>query len=279
MKARDVVIGSIFGFSLVAGDCASAEVTVAGTANPKVMVLGTFHFLGSSTDATNVTMGDVLTPERQKEIQEVVDRLAEFAPTKIMEERVPEREVELNATYRAYVAGEHELAAGETEQIGMRLAKRLGHEMLYAVDHQQDMDLQRVMAAGQAAGQQELLAWFQATMADMQQKVAAEQGPDDSILDALRFHNSEWAHAGNGLYLQLALMGTSENPAGAEVVGGWYERNLQIYANIARAMEGPEDRVLVVFGTGHLAQLASFFDQNPYYEWVSALEVLGETGQ
>lgn len=75
--------------------------------------------------------------------------------------------------------------------------------------------------------------------------------------------------------LQLALLGTTEDPAGAEVVGGWYERNLKIYANIARAIEGPEERVLVIFGSGHLAQLASFFDQNPDYEWVSALEVLG----
>jgi hypothetical protein len=278
MKTRDLVMGSIFGFALVAGGSASAGVAVTETPKPKVMVLGTFHFQGSSTDAINVTMGDLSTPERQKEIEEVVDRLAEFAPTKIMVERVPEREEELNATYRAYVAGEHELTAGETQQIAMRLAKRLGHEKLYAVDHQQDMDLQRVMAAGQAAGQQELLAWFQATMAEVQQKVAAEQGPDDSILDALRFHNSDWAHAGNGLYLQLALMGTSADPAGAEVVGGWYERNLQIYANITRATKDPEDRVLVVFGSGHLAHLASFFDQNPYYEWVSALEVLGEHG-
>lgn len=48
--------------------------------------------------------------------------------------------------------------------------------------------------------------------------------------------------------------------------------------NIARATKGPEDRVLVVFGSGHLAHLASFFDQNPYYAWVSALEVLGQHG-
>jgi hypothetical protein len=53
---------------------------------------------------------------------------------------------------------------------------------------------------------------------------------------------------------------------------------LKIYANIARAIEGPDERVLVVFGSGHLAHLASFFDQNPHFEWVSALDVLGQPG-
>lgn len=101
MNTRDVVIGSIFGFALVAGGSASADVAVAETAKPQVMVLGTFHFQRSSTDAIRVTMGNLSTPERQKEIEEVVDRLAELAPTKIMVERVPEREKELDATYRS----------------------------------------------------------------------------------------------------------------------------------------------------------------------------------
>ena len=106
--------------------------------------------------------------------------------------------------------------------------------------------------------------------------ISEVQGPDRSILDALRVHNSPWAHDGNGLYLQLALLGSTSDPAGAEVVGGWYERNLKIYANIARAIDRPDDRVLVIYGSGHLAHLASFFDQNPDYEWVSALEALGQ---
>lgn len=78
-----------------------------------------------------------------------------------------------------------------------------------------------------------------------------------------------------GLYLQLALLGSADDPAGAEVVAGWYERNLEIYASIAR-MLAPADRALVVSGSGHLAHLADFFRQNPTIEWVSALEVLGE---
>lgn len=81
---------------------------------------------------------------------------------------------------------------------------------------------------------------------------------------------------GNGLYLKLAVLGTDEDPAGAEVVAAWYERNLKIYSNIARLVEGPQERVLVIFGSGHLPQLVGFFDENPDYEVVPALDVLGE---
>lgn len=275
MRTAQIVILSILGTVVLAGPARSrAEASGPGLQKPQVMVMGTFHFRGSSTDAISVTMGDVLTPERQAEIEELVDRLARFEPTKIMVEVVPEREKELNATYRAYLAGQHELKAGETEQIAMRLGKRLGHERLYAVDHQQPMDFERMMGAGQAAGQGELLGSFQSLMAEVRQTFEKVQGPDRSILDAIRFHNGEWALSGNSLYLQLALLGSTGNPAGAEVIAGWYERNLKIYANIARAIETPDERVLVVFGSGHLAQLASFFDENPNYEWVSALTAL-----
>jgi hypothetical protein len=36
----------------------------------------------------------------------------------------------------------------------MRLAKRLGLPMIHAVDHQQDMDCERMIKAGAEAGQQ-----------------------------------------------------------------------------------------------------------------------------
>lgn len=271
--ALATLLSTLLALPAAAGAQPAAAPAAAG--KPRVMILGTFHFEGSATDQISVTMGDVLTPERQAEIEDVVERLAGFAPTKIMVEALPAHEERLNAGYRAWRAGEEELTAHEADQIGMRLARRLGHDRIYAVDHPQPMDFERLMGAAQAAGQRELLAWFQTTMTEVQRQVATVQAADRSILDALRFHNGDWAHAGNGLYLELARMGSAEDPAGAEEVGAWYERNLKIYANIARATR-PGDRVLVIFGSGHLAQLASFFDQSPSYEWVSALEALGE---
>jgi len=57
----------------------------------KVMVLGVFHFNNPNADYAKFAGIDVLTPQRQKEIESVVDQLARFEPTKIALER-PVRE-------------------------------------------------------------------------------------------------------------------------------------------------------------------------------------------
>jgi hypothetical protein len=245
------------------------------TGQTKVMVVGTFHFAGSDGDKVSVTMGDMLGEERQAEIHEVVERLASFQPTRIMVEMPHDMQPRLDGMYAAWLAGQRELGASETEQLGMRLARKLGHGRIHAVDHRQPMDFERMMKAGAEAGQGQVLGWFQGAIAGVQSSLEDAQGPDKSLLDALRFHNGPWGMQGNGLYLKLAVLGTDEDPAGAEVVAAWYERNLKIYSNIARLVEGPEERVLVIFGSGHLPQLVGFFDENPDYEVVSALDVLG----
>lgn len=270
-------------YGLTAG-CLAAALGILVTANawaeraekPSVMVLGTFHFRGSASDEISVTMGDVMSARRQAEIEKLADRLESFEPTKIAVEVAPEHETMFNERYRKYKSGNFELTAGESEQIGMRLAKRLGHDRLYAVDHQQDMDMQHAFSVAEAAGQSAEIAVVQKRLGEIESALKQAQSPKRTILDALRFHNGPLLETGNQLYLTMALLGSGDNPAGAEVVGGWYERNLKIYANIARLAEGPEDRILVIFGSGHAPHLTSFFDQNPDFELVPAMSVLGE---
>jgi hypothetical protein len=267
------------GMSNIARVCAALLVllvsfqAVAGE-RARIVVLGTFHFEGSDTDGISVTMDDIMSPRRQEDVREVVDRLAAFRPTRILVEVPHERQARLDTDYRSYLDGERELGPGEVDQLGMRLARRLRLEGLHAIDAKQDMDFLRMMKAGGAAGQDDLLAWFQRTMGEVQSGLAQAQSSEQTLLDALRFHNGPWALGANGLYIKLAELGTSDDPAGAEVIGGWYQRNLKIFANIARAVRGPDERVLVIVGSGHLAQLSDFVDQHPDFELVPALQVL-----
>lgn len=242
----------------------------------QVMVLGTFHFASSGSDVVNVDMGDMLAPERQAQISDVLDRLERFAPTKIAIELLPERQAVFNETYQAYLRGAHDLSANERQQLGMRLAKRLGHDGLYAVDYAQGMDFERMMAAGEAAGQTELLARLNALMTTYEDTFEREQGPGRTVLQALRYHNGPGLKEGNLPYMLLAMLGPPDNPAGAEVVGDWYTRNLAIYANIMSLIESPEDRILVIYGSGHAPQLTDFLEQNPDVALIPALDVLGD---
>jgi len=52
---------------------------------------------------------------------------------------------------------------------------------------------------------------------------------------------------------------------GADVVANWYRRNLHIYANLVRE-SGPRERLLVVFGQGHIPVLRHFIEASGEFE-------------
>ncbi len=237
----------------------------------EVMVLGSYHFTGGGQDLHNPEVDDHLAPERQAEIVEVIDALAQFAPTKVMVELTPEYEDAFNADYQTYLAGERALTVNERQQLGMRLAARLGHERLYAIDQASDMDFEGMMTAAAEAGQERLLGEFgnfnaavPVLMADM------ESG---TVMERLRGSNAQFAHDAHGLYLTLAQMGTTETPIGVQEMGEWWTRNLAIFANAARHAE-PGDRLVLIYGAGHKHLLEQFFEDAPGFRVVDPLDTL-----
>src|SRR5690606_14923520 len=76
----------------------------------------------------------VLTEARQAEIAAVVERLAAFRPTHIAVEWPSAEQASLDALYRDYREGRHELGRRELEQFGLRLAAKLGLGRVHAVD-------------------------------------------------------------------------------------------------------------------------------------------------
>lgn len=242
---------------------------------PEVMVLGTFHFTGGGHDMINPQVDDFLSDRRQAEIAEVNERLAAFRPTKILVEWPADEEVELNTIYQNYLAGEHSLSVNERQQIGMRLAARFSHAQLYAVDHRRGMDFNAMMTAAQDAGQHGLIEAFTTFTDPISERMNALSTPENTVLDRMIYNNTQEIRDFHHLYLLLAQMGSLENPAGAEEMTGWWGRNLQIYANIARVAE-PGDRILVIYGSGHKFLLDQFVADAPNLVWIDALDYLSE---
>lgn len=237
----------------------------------EVMVLGTFHFTGGGSDYINPEVDDFLAPRRQAEIAEVLDRLEAFAPDRIVVELEPEHEAAFNARYQAWRAGEAELRVNERDQLGMKLAARLGHERLHAVDYQNGMDFDAMMGAAQAAGQDELLAQFQQAIGQVEAFMGSIAGlPVGERLAALNTAESQELHH---LYLVLAQMGTVENPVGAYNMADWWGRNMVIFARIAQISQ-PGERVLVIYGSGHKFLLDQYVDQAPGFVSVNSLDYL-----
>lgn len=225
-------------------------------------------------DRFNLEADDVLAPRRQSEIQELVEQLAAFRPTKIAVE-APFGDSATVAHYRAYVKAERELGRSEREQIGFRLAKRLGHEYIYPVDVRLMLDnaaLGPLIAANPA---------HQARMAELQRLGEGAMGQmgtwlaEGTVSEMLYQMNrpAVLAQAHWPYVWILAPIAEGDNYAGADMVGTWYTRNLRIFANLNRLAE-PEDRILLVYGQGHIPILRDLVAASPLFCLVDPLPYL-----
>jgi len=219
----------------------------------RVMVLGVYHFANPNADVVKSDFPDHLSDKKQQEIAEVLARLAKFNPTKIVVERTPE-DTGVQDNYRSYLAGTYKLAANETEQIGFRLAKQLGHKQVYLCDHRVGMDIDAVIKAANESGNKYFLDQFQKTIGEVtaMQKREAQMTVLDALIElnepALQTRTREF-------YLQLARVRSKDGFVGADVLATWYQRNFRILTNIFGTIDSTQDRILVIFGQGHAPYL------------------------
>jgi len=240
----------------------------------KVMILGVYHFDSPNLDFVKSDKVDHLSEAKQAEIAEVLDRLAAFEPTKIVLEATPE-DTAIEERYQAFRKDAYKLNGNEREQLGFQLAKLFGHERVYLADHRLDMDFDSVLKAAGDSGDQRFLTWFQASMGEAQSLI--ERQSKGSVREALVMLNEPvFQERSRELYLQLARVRSTDKFVGAEVLAGWYRRNFCIFANVAGAIDSPQDRVIVIFGQGHAPYLRELVKSSPDLELVEANEYLAK---
>ena len=217
---------------------------------PTVMVVGTYHFDNPGRDLLNIHSEGILTPEKQKEIAAVVDVLKKFQPTKVVIE-APLNSEKIKQKYADYLEGKYTLTANEVDQLGLRLAKEMGHKQVYAVDVQFPFDFEEVQ---KFAEQHQQMKTVEGAFQVAQAEVAKIQEHVDhgSILETLRYLNDPVQVAkGHSFYMMLADVAGGDEYPGAKLLGEWYQRNVEIFANIRKVADSPNDRIVVIYGSGH----------------------------
>ena len=257
--------------SMVLTNAQERPAVVADQEPVHVMVLGSFHMAGSTRNVVNNDAADLHSEEGRAEIDGVLDRLEKFAPDKIMLEVYPERTEALNARYAAFLSGAYQPSLHETEQLGMQLAARLGHDRLYGIDYSAGLDYRPALALAEDLGQEEVLSDQEAMIAEL--RAESEGEGEMTVLERLIGLNSDHFTHSNAFYLNVARMGDAENPLGALQIADWWKRNLVIFARAAHHSE-PGDRVLIVFGAGHKHQLERHFREARGFELVDPLAYL-----
>lgn len=251
---------------------------LAATQKPTLMIVGMPHLANPGRDIANTKVENVLTPRRQREIDALVDRLASFRPTHVAVEWERKDQAKLDQRYADYRAGRLKLSSDETDQIGLRLAAKLGLARVDAVDWNEEppgKDSDYDFAAWlKAHGRGVEWDTFQKTL----QRQADAEGAFEQchpVADWVRNLNDK---AGSEKlaqpYFQIATFGDDENNPGAAWVGAWYARNLRIFANLLDVGGAPEDRTIAIFGAGHGPLLRADAVQSGLFTLVDVLRYL-----
>lgn len=236
------------------------------TGQLQVMILGMYHMANPGMDTINRESDDVLSERRQAEILELVDRLARFTPDKVLLE-APYGSPRTQERYAAYLEGDHELTRNEIDQVGYRLAQRLGHAKVYPVDYPMFQDgtalefYQAYHPESKDDGEDIRAEWD--TLADAD----AQRQRSSTIAEYLSHLNSTdwWAFDLDGRYaLQTSMRYAQyDQYAGADLLTSWYKRNLRIVTNIHRSVDDDDERVLLMMGAGHNRILWDLVDTSP----------------
>jgi hypothetical protein len=266
-----------------------------------VMLLGTFHFQDGGHNRVKPQHEiDVLSPERQREVDDVLDRLQRFQPTKIAIERRPGEQAEVDEEYRQYRAGAFALCASESNQIGYKLAKRLNLPALHCVDvwgryYDPAIDIEAFVATrpleelddsmpdpmeslaryAEAHGQHGVLErWERALQSGSAEGDRAKM--TRTLRETLLSMNTEAAiHAQHHSYLSGPFtIGTGPDYPGVDYVCAWYNRNLRIFANLQRITASPDDRILAIYGSDHVPILRHCVMMSPDHALVEVADYL-----
>jgi hypothetical protein len=243
----------------------------------RVMLLGTYHFANPGADAIKQTVDDVLAPRRQREIEDVVQRLSRWAPDQIAVEWPFSFADSIEARYERYRAGTLAPSRDEVVQIGFRLAARLGHPAVHPIDYRMPIGNDSIGALTKR--RPELKRTSDSIMAVMQ--AAADSHAvwmrGATIAEHLRAANTEEAlHQGNslGMFGSLLQVGEGDNYGGPQLLAKWYERNIRMAHHLTRILRPGSDRLLVIVGSGHVPPLRNILDEAPQFCPVSPLPYL-----
>ncbi len=246
----------------------------AQSSKTEVMTLGVFHFNFPNLDVNKINKSDqidVLEPIFQNEIEGIVNKIARFKPTIVIIERLPSEQPKIDSIFQQYLAGNYQLKRSEEEQIGFRLAKRFGLKKLYCVDEWGNFNnkINQILNGKDSIESKKFETYFENNPDKPKRFINDPQFKTIGILASLREYNDEInirKSLGNYLIGLFKYESQEKDFIGVDFeTGRWFSRNLKIFRNIQRIEVNSSDKILIIYGAGHLNLLNYFFDCSPEF--------------
>lgn len=255
-----------------------------GAHKAKAMILGVFHFSNPGLDSYKQKFPfNIFDDKRQSELDTLLARISKYKPTKILVEwnRINMDSI-TNVRYNKYVRGEFSIddKSNEVYQIGFKLAKKLGHTKIYCSDAsanwfgvELDWDNYDEDSYLKSKGQyRKARRYNYESFYSLGDSLKTIQSLSEHFIWLNSYENRLKDHQA---YLTSIIEGAGDNYLGADAVANWYRRNLKIFANAYDFTDfDKEDRLLLIYGSGHVWSLRQFFIDSPDYDYVEVNKFL-----
>jgi hypothetical protein len=243
----------------------------------KVLNLGSFHF-GTTSDDT-VTEFDEKNKKNQKDVKKLAKMLAEFKPTIICVENMPEYNYELNRALQVFLQEPSVLNTnwGEKSMLGFEIARLSGVKEVYGIDN---------FLSHNYNIESELINMIDSVTYNEYTRAPFKNYPEIAVRNEC-YKNASFFEKMNLLnepvfldFLintntdKLLYVGTEDGFEGADEAAKFYQRNMRIYSNLNRIPMTKEDRVFILMGASHTAFLREFMSRSSKFEMVETLEYL-----
>jgi hypothetical protein len=261
----------------------------------QIAFLGVFH-MGETPDYVKGGFDDLLSAERQNQVQEVVDALAKFKPDKIFVENTPDTQPYWNNVYKNYLNGfkpkEKSSEFNEIFQIGIKLAKKINNPNgVTCVNYvQPDLNVGMRIARNKI---DTLLTFFSHELERKRPSYDDYFAKNPSVNRAFKTYlanyenwkklpfkehlinlNSEQSISTLHYFNITGWMDTNTNGFGAEFTSKEYFRNTKILQNILTSVSPYDRKLLVIIGGGHVQILKDMIKTHPYFEVVDIKTIL-----
>jgi len=236
----------------------------------KVLNFATFH-MGGTSDYYS-TEFDEHNKDNVRAVHAIAQQLADFKPTVIVVERIPESNNKLQESYSNYLENpkmkfKH---PSEIELLAFELGRLCSTKRIYGIDHKLSYEWnihEKIENEIDTITPKKLMQKIPALFAEEEKlslKEKLQLGNTDLYLDLLITGNADI----------LTHVGTENNFEGADEAAKYYKRNLRMYSNLNRIDLKKEDRVFILMGGSHTAFFRDFMSRSSKYEMVNTSDYL-----
>lgn len=235
-----------------------------------VLNVATFH-MGETSD-TYSTDFDENDKKNQHEIKKLAKLLAQFKPTIIVIEALPEKDSIRQADYLDYLKNPNKkfINPDERELLAYEVGRLSGATKIYGIDFKESYGIEgdTIKPVDKTTNSK---YW---KMVDENDKKNPEEGIPFYNLFKLNNHPQYLESLINinaDLLLYISNKGKSE---GADAAAKFYHRNLVMFSNLNQIPMTKDDRIFILMGGAHTAFFMDFLKRSPKFKIENTFDYL-----